>query len=166
MSVTSIEWTATHVERFWRSVRKSEGCWEWTAGRFSDGMRYGQFRVGKKKLKAHRFSYMIHHGSIPDGMKVLHKCDNPICMRPDHHFLGTNADNTDDMVRKGRAKNGSKEHAYLYRGELNPAAKITAEIAGEIRRKTSEGVPRKMMVKAFGLSPTQVANIARGQSWR
>lgn len=95
--------------RFWRKVQKSDGCWWWISVRNEDG--YGQFRndeLGRME-GAHRFSWRLTHGDIPHGMCVLHHCDNPPCVNPDHLFLGTQQDNIADMHAKGRyVKRGQK----------------------------------------------------------
>lgn len=94
------------AERFWQKVDKSGKCWIWTGGRTSTG--YGIIGKGKRGhgfLKAHRASWIINVGSIPDRLLVLHKCDNPLCVKPDHLFLGTYKDNSQDMVSKGRGVN-------------------------------------------------------------
>lgn len=90
----------TLSQRFWAMVRKSDRCWEWSGCLNNRG--YGQFNIGGKAELAHRVSWEIANGSIPDGLNALHRCDNPCCVRPDHLFLGTLSDNSNDMVRKGR----------------------------------------------------------------
>jgi hypothetical protein len=88
-------------DRFWSKVRKTEGCWEWTAGTYRKG--YGKFSVARStNAQAHRVSWQMGSGPIPDGLFVCHHCDNPSCVRPDHLFLGTNRDNVRDCVQKGR----------------------------------------------------------------
>lgn len=92
----------TRHERFWLKVDRSDtnGCWEWTGTK--RGYGYGAFAYQGVTVVASRFSYELHYGPIPDGMLVLHRCDNPACVNPSHLFLGTNKDNTRDMIDKGR----------------------------------------------------------------
>ena len=80
-------------------MRKSDGCWLWVG---SINHRYGWLVVRGRKVRAHRFSYELAYGLIPVGLLVLHRCDNPPCVRPDHLFVGTQTDNMQDMLRKGR----------------------------------------------------------------
>lgn len=96
--------TNTIEDRFWSKVRKDDGCWEWTASVNRRGYGWLHFggKVERKALKAHRVSWEIHNGPIPDGLWVLHKCDNPRCVRPDHLFLGDRTDNMRDCAAKGR----------------------------------------------------------------
>lgn len=98
----------TTNERFWEKVNKSGECWTWTACTHHQ-WGYGHFRAGGKLVTAHRYSWELHNGPIPPGMRVCHRCDNPPCVRPAHLFLGTDADNAHDMIAKGRH----------YRGEHN-----------------------------------------------
>lgn len=101
------------VTRFWENVRKSDGCWEWTAYRTTaksqrhrGAVGYGRFMVTwRRVILAHRYSWELHNGLVPDGMVVCHHCDNPACVRPDHLFVGTQKDNIQDMLKKGRARN-------------------------------------------------------------
>jgi hypothetical protein len=91
------------TERFWKNVRKSDACWEWTANRSTAG--YGHIKKGGRQgeqLGAHRVSWELHNGPIPPGLFVCHHCDNPRCVRPDHLFLGTTTDNVRDAICKGR----------------------------------------------------------------
>lgn len=94
-------------DRFWNKVDRSGDCWTWQGSRDRKG--YGRVSVNQRPVLAHRFSWTLSHGPIPDGLCVLHKCDNPPCVNPEHLFLGTIADNNRDMVAKGRhARYGSK----------------------------------------------------------
>lgn len=103
------------MERFWNKVNKTEACWEWTAAIDPGG--YGAFKVDGKKVNSHRFSWNLHFGSLPEGMLVCHTCDNRLCVRPDHLFLGSHQENHDDMVNKGRRFNKSKQE-YCHLGHL------------------------------------------------
>lgn len=96
--------TKTEMDRFAEKYRVNAqtGCWEWTAERNRKG--YGIFWRNASMTGAHRASYELHVGPIPDGLHVLHRCDNPPCVNPAHLFLGTNQDNVDDRQRKGRWK--------------------------------------------------------------
>lgn len=97
-------------DRFWSKVKKGDGCWEWTANRHRQG--YGFFKIGGKhgrNVLAHRVSYELEHAvELGCGDVVLHKCDNPSCVRPDHLSLGTQADNVADMANKGRHRGASR----------------------------------------------------------
>ncbi len=108
---------STLVERFWPKVQKSDGCWTWLAAK--DHLGYGKIGAGTRKegeLLAHRASWIINNGAIPDGLVVCHRCDNPSCVRPDHLFLGTMKDNTMDMVRKGRCNNARPHITHCPKG--------------------------------------------------
>jgi DNA-binding CsgD family transcriptional regulator len=98
------------IDRFWEKVVKTpNGCWEWTAYKNKKG--YGYFSVDGNAITAHRFSYLHFNGEISEGLHVLHKCDNPSCVNPEHLFLGTNQDNVNDKVSKNRHPKG-KTHVF------------------------------------------------------
>ena len=93
--------------RFWPKVDKSGACWLWTAAARNG---YGQLRVGARIIQSHRVSWELHHGPIPEGLHVLHTCDNPSCVNPDHLWLGTHGENMADRDAKGRNGNSKKTH--------------------------------------------------------
>lgn len=119
------------------------GCWEWM-GQIS---RYGKFRLGREQL-AHRASWILHNGDIPEGLHVLHKCDNPSCVNPDHLFLGTHLDNMQDKVSKGRTSS--------LVGELHPNARFTEEQIKHIREC---GIRSKELAIEFSCSYTYIDQI-------
>lgn len=144
-----------YAERFFAKVRKTPGCWEWKAGYFDKG--YGAFRLGGKLRKAHRVSWEMHNGEIPEGLKVLHECDNPKCVRPEHLFLGTDQDNADDRAAKGRTAIGAACHK----------TKLTPENVREMRRlRVREGVPFYKLGERFGVSAPTAQRAISGLSWR
>lgn len=133
---------------FWSRVDKSGDCWLWTGAR--DGKGYG--RLGNKV--ASRLSWELSHGPIPRGKLVCHKCDNPPCVRPDHLFLGSPADNFYDMVAKGRGVRPTKAGIMAYVAmipRLSPEqrAKRKAERLAEERRRSEERVRRGLQAMGF-----------------
>ncbi len=108
-------WYHGGMERFWSKVRITPGCWEWTAAVNHGG--YGLFQYTSRSCRrAHRVSYELAYGPIPKGMVVMHKCDNPPCVNPDHLELGTMADNNRDKGQKGRARNGRRNRTHCPSG--------------------------------------------------
>lgn len=108
----------TLAVRFWKRVSFAGPCWEWMGGTFNKrkGGAYGQVYVGPHKyMSAHRVSYLLNKGPIPKGFSVLHECDNPPCIRPNHLFLGTQGDNCRDMAAKGRHRSTQRAKAGLPR---------------------------------------------------
>ena len=150
--------------RFWLRVnrQKPEECWNWTAGAGSHG--YGQLSVNGSVRMAHRLSWEIAHGPIPNELHVLHKCDNRLCVNPAHLFLGTNLDNIKDMVAKGRQAKGPDKKAY--RGEANQRAVLTSEQVKEIRRRCANGENQDVLAKIYGVSQGHISNVYRRVAWK
>lgn len=145
----------TYEERFWSWVRKDANCWNWQASRDQDG--YGVFSAehdGVIYKRAHRYSYALRHGSIPDDMQVLHSCDNPSCVRPDHLSLGTNAENMADKIAKGRAN--------VRAGEAHSFAKLTREQAASILQ---EPRPYAQLAAEYGVARSTIGSIKQRVSW-
>ena len=139
--------------RFWAKVSKSDGCWEWT-GCVSD-TGYGCIYDGKA-YACHRYSWELHFGQIPESLCVLHRCDNRRCVRPDHLFLGTKAENSRDMAEKGRYKSTSRK------GDAHPGAKLTDEAVREIRSSDELG---KALAERYGVSPSLITLIRKRKAW-
>lgn len=144
------------------------GCWLWTAAVTSQC--YGRFSVGRKTLRAHRVAYELYIGIIPDGLHVLHKCDQPPCVNPEHLFLGTHADNTADMCAKGRQArvrgdtNGTRLHPErVVRGESHHSAKLTEEQVRAIR--AAEGLSHQCLADAYGVSRPHISYIRSSKKW-
>lgn len=144
-------------ERFWRHVEKTDGCWLWTASLATAG--YGRLNLGKAgRILAHRFSWELHTGPVPEGLFVCHHCDNPRCVNPAHLFLGTGADNSRDMVSKGRRPSTQ--------GEQNPHAKLTTEQVKEIRAARQAGQTYKALAEQYGVTMCNVRFLCLGITWR
>lgn len=142
--------------RFWKFVQKTESCWLWTGNK--SNWNYGLFKAGEKDTYSHRFSWILHHGPIPEGMCVLHRCDNPPCINPDHLFLGTFADNTHDMHKKGRA-NTSKGSQHCH-------AKLTESQVAEIRRRYALGnITQSELGAEFGVHRVSIRRIIKRKVW-
>lgn len=141
--------------RFWQMVSKSTTCWNWTGSTYPHG--HGMFNIhwGKSPIRAHRFSWEIHRGRIPSGMCVLHKCDVPACVNPEHLFIGTQLDNVRDMISK-------KRHAF---GERNGHSKLKIRDILLIR-KLWPSLPQYKLAKKFGIDQGHVSNIIRGKAWK
>jgi hypothetical protein len=144
------------AKRFWSRVRKTSKCWIWTGTNLGEKKKYGVMRVGGKSMRAHRISWVIHFGSIPSGMCVCHKCDNPVCVRPDHLFLGTDLDNVKDRDTKGRTA----------KGERGGNAKLTERQVAKIRKRLAKGELHREIAKAFGVGRSLIGYIARNQLWK
>lgn len=132
----------------------NSGCWLWLGAMTSAG--YGHVCIGRKTMPAHRRSWEIRKGQIPCGMHVLHKCDNRMCVNPDHLFIGTNADNIADKVAKGRQK-------QKVIGEISPNAKLNELIVRSIKIDTR---PNTVIGRELGVSNVLISLVKRGKAWR
>lgn len=148
---------ATITERFlaYLGERPSEGCWEWQGYRDPNG--YGRLNIDGKPMLAHRLSWELHCAPVPEGLSVLHKCDNPPCVNPYHLFIGTQLANIADMHRKGRARQG------VSRGSEHGCAKLSEDQVREIRASADK---RINLASRYGVSRRQMADIQNGKSWR
>ena len=145
------------VERFhekW-TLNESNGCWEWTGATAGKGYGFMKRPGERRQVYAHRLSYEIHCGVIPEGMQVCHSCDNMKCVKPTHLFLGTQKDNLQDMKSKDR---------HLH-GERNKKHKLTTEKVLRIYALNSEGVSQNSIAKAFGVTQGLVWRILHGLAW-
>ena len=145
------------ASRFWKKVDKTNNCWNWLA--HINNWGYGQFWDGENQMKAHRMSWVISHGDIPDGMCILHRCDNPKCVNPNHLFLGTLKDNMIDMVNKGR------NVTHMGKGEDNPSAKLT-EIEVRIIRAYHPALGSRQLSNMFGIAMQNIWKIVTYRSWK
>lgn len=150
--------TAETHARFYSKVRGGPNCWEWTGALRGPGL-YGVFTVGRKNISAHRFAYELQNGRIPDGLNILHSCDNKKCVRPSHLAAGTQSKNIKDCVRRGR------HIAPL--GERNGMAVLTKEQVNKIRSMYDgkRGSITRLAIKN-GISVSAVHAIVRGNRWK
>ena len=151
----------TVEERFWRRVEKTSGCWIWRGGVHSGGYGFMRGEGGRNapNVTVHRLSYEMHHGPIPDGLVVMHACDNPLCVNPDHLSVGTHKDNTQDMIAKGRAANNKLPVSV---GADNGRALLTESKVRYIRASTAS---HASLARRFGVSATCIASVRNRQTW-
>lgn len=143
----SLEETLARTER-----DPETGCWNWT-GCTANG--YGKATRGKRSLLLHRWVYEQLVGPIPEGMHLCHTCDNRACLNPDHLFIGTNADNHADKVRKGRQA----------KGEGNGAAKLNRAQVETIRAMKESGCRQVYIARIFGVSEATISMVINGKRW-
>lgn len=139
---------------FWKRVNKRGKCWLWTGPLNAKG--YGQFKAtvaGLDYWSAHRISWAIHKGEIPEDMHVLHNCDNPWCVNPDHLRLGTNQENVDDKKRNGRQLCGERMNT----------SKLTPAEVQEIRLSSESNAE---LGRRYGINPDNVKKIKNGTNWK
>lgn len=143
------------ADRFWARVTRNDRCWLWTGTFYPNG--YGQMRFGGPLVGVHRIAWQLSRGDIPIGLCVLHRCDTPACVNPDHLFLGTRADNMADMAAKGKA-------ARRY-GNPSKGATLPPDTVQEIRHFVfREGYSQAAVARKLGLHQTTVNKICTGRS--
>lgn len=149
----------TIIERFEEKYipEPNSGCWLWIGTTtWGYGLIWEGGKRNQKLLRAHRASWLIHYGPIPDGLFVLHKCDTPSCVNPTHLFLGTQKDNIQDSIDKDR-------HAY---GGKNGQSKLTAKQVETIRFLLSFGHTHSSIAEKYGVARSTISGINTGKSWR
>jgi len=144
------------INRFWENVEKGEGCWIWHG---SNNGRYGQLSVKMASgswttYLAHRISYELEFGEVPLNMQVLHRCNNTLCVNPEHLCAGTQCDNLKQMFEEGREPD--------LKGEYNGQAKLNSTEIRKIRASTDAGIS---LAKRFHVSPATISMIRRGHRW-
>lgn len=146
------------IERFWEKVdiRGENECWEWQNSRMGG---YGAIRANGKIRYSHIVSWELHNGKIQKGLCVCHHCDNKICVNPNHLFLGTHQDNTDDMMKKGRSNKA--------KGEDVNSAKLTEKQVLKIRAKYSTGdYTQKQLANKYSVSQVTIGHIVNRKIWK
>lgn len=138
---------------FWEHVRRGrkDECWDWQGSVLFNG--YGRYR---RRWYTHRYAYEETHGEIPAGKHILHKCDRPICVNPQHLYAGTPADNARDMVSRRRHRMGSQK----------AMAKLTEADVPEIRRRLAAGETQKAIAADYGIHRVTLGKLARGLIWK
>ena len=142
--------------RFFNKVLKTDTCWIWVGAKHSK-KGYGSFSNGKKIVKTHRFAYEHFIGPIPEDLCVLHKCDNPSCVRPDHLFLGTNQDNVNDKVSKNRH----------HRGEQSGTNKLSEDEVIQIKKELQNYYIGQVndLAHFYKVNHRTISGIKTGKSW-
>lgn len=178
-------YTQRVIDRFWANVEKSNECWEWSGGIYgSNG--YGRMWDGERAVGAHRVSYTIHHGPIAGGLFVLHHCDNPRCVRPEHLYTGTNQDNINDRSRRGRgcvgdahwsrkdperarasALRASKaaQERGVGRGTHNVRARLDEAKVRKIRELYADGFSQGAIAAHIGVAQNTISAVLLRKTW-
>lgn len=147
--------------RFWSKVVRpaTSDCWLWN-GANDGGSGYGSFMLDGLGQKAHRIAWELTRGPIPDGLRVLHRCDNPPCVRPNHLYVGTMSDNMKEMWNKGRHSTPGRR-----KGEASHLSKLTAEQVIRIRALARQGLTQQAIATQFGVTQTNVGQIVSRKIW-
>lgn len=147
----------TPEAKFWAHTEKSDGCWNWTGGLTPQG--YGCFWLGRHRVfLAHRFSYELHYGLFDYGLFICHRCDNRRCVRPDHLFAGTAADNNADRDQKGRGA--------VLRGAANGSSRLTEASVRDLRKAHAGGETIHSLSRRLGVSRPTIRRALDRETWR
>lgn len=141
--------------------RQPDGCWIWHGATTGGTTPYGKLWLRGAYMKAHRASYVLHVGAIPDGMCVCHTCDTPLCVNPEHLFLGTKADNAADMLRKGRGGHFKNPP----RGNRRKDSKLTETIVADIRARYANGESQSSIGRSYGIQQSTVHKVVHRIRW-
>lgn len=152
-----VKYRKSVIERFWKYTKVQAGCWVWV-GSYAVRGGYGQLNDRGKLLKAHRLSYGIAHGKIPRGAHVLHRCNTPPCVNPNHLYAGDNSDNARDRIRAG-----TQFKIPPMPGEKSPHAKLTAKQVKKIRQSTESGAA---LARRFGVTRQTIWKLRKGSTWK
>lgn len=158
------------LQDFWSRVGRgdTDRCWPWSKALFHGG--HGAVTFNGKQDRAHRVAWILTHGPIPDGLCVLHRCDNPPCCNPAHLFLGSKRDNNRDRDAKGRTAKGQRSGRATKPernpiGERNGRAKLRASDIPAIRSLRREGHTLASIGARFGVGSSTVHRVASGKAW-
>ena len=150
------------IDRFFTKVHMTQTCWIWTGSarvRKPLSAPVAKFKEGGRWVNASRWIWVYLHGPLPQGMQVLHRCDNPQCVNPTHFFIGTQLDNIRDMQRKGRARGVSRP------GEKSPSAKLSLTQVRQIISRRAIGQSLQILSDQFQISKAQISRIINHQRW-
>lgn len=161
------------ISRFWGHIDKTGNCWLWTKCKDKDG--YGKFKIclgskqNQKRLRAHRYAWLVTNGPIPPTMFILHKCDNPPCCNPSHLYVGNHQQNIEDRQRRNRQAKGERAGNHIHvekrpRGEKHGRSKLTWEQVREIRMRRLESQAR--LAKEFDVSSGTIWFVLKGLHWK
>lgn len=160
-----MNYTQKDIERYFSNVIKTETCWLWIGETNKDDARpnklnYGRFFLAseKKRILSHRFSYFFHYGKFDLSNHVLHTCDNPLCVNPEHLFIGTNTDNVRDKINKGRAN--------PLKGEKVNTAKLTEEQVVNIKKSLLSGASIYELARKYFVNQWTIHDIKVGKNWK
>lgn len=149
---------SANPDRVWGKVLKTDaGCWNWQGRIQVDG--YGQMSAGNAEILAHRAAYFLANGMLPNGLCIMHKCDNPRCCNPDHLIAGTHAQNMADMRLKGRRKG-------ICLGNKNGRAKLNPDTVKKIRDERAAGLRLIDLSKKFSVGVSTVSRVCRMENWK